>query len=245
MSLRPVIVAAVGLALAGSALAQSRTAVDQLERGAAPALEAAQVGPQTSRAAPLPQVAAHGDGSPATAQVTRPAEARAQTPQLSSLGTGAAPTDQLAKGRTAEGPAALSSPAQGRDPRVEKLDGDDRCDPRNLTRLAPAERARCGQVIERRSAEFTRPAPIEPSPEERLLRFQEVGDGASARTAARALAHGDVEDSLAAQAIASSANRSGQEERTARSAPMEPELTPAAQAVIEAIVQGAAGVTVR
>lgn len=244
MIFRAALLAAASLLLVGPALAQSRTAVEQLEPGAGFSHEASQVGAPRPRAERLPQVSVH-DGSPGAAQLSRPLEGRTPTPQLSSPAAGAAPTDQLATGRTAEGPAALSSPAQGRDPRVETPKGDDRCDPQNLNRLAPAERSRCAQVIERRSAEFARPTPPEPSPEERLLRAQRAGDGTSARTAAQALANGDVDDSLAAQGVAWAANRPGQEERAPRGTPLEPELTPEARAVIEAIVQGAAGVTVR
>lgn len=246
MNPRAAVAAVAGLALAGAAFAQSPTAVEQLDRGSGVPLEASQVGAQTRPGEPLPQVSAHED-APAAAQVSRPAEGRGPPAQLSARGAGAGPPDQLAKGaRSAEGPAALSSPAQGRDPRVDRLQGDDRCDPQNLPRLAQAERARCAQVIERRSAEFDRPSPREPSPEERLLRGQQVAGSTDARTAARSLAEGEVDDSLAAQAVAWSANRPAADER--RAGPREPdaELSPAAQSVIEAIVRGAApGVTAR
>lgn len=247
MRLRSASLLLAALALAGVATAQSRTSVEQLERGSGAAAphEAPQVGSAARDPAPAPQLSTH-DGSPGAHQLSGPAEGRTPSPQLSSPGAGARATDQLAKGRpTAEGPTPLSTPAQGRDPLVERVQGDDRCDPQNLARLSAPERARCAQVIERRSAEFSRPEPPQPSPEERLLRAQAAA-GADARTAARRLAEGEVEDSLAAQAIASGANRTGPEQRASDPRAAEPELSPEAQAVIEAIVQGAgASVTVR
>lgn len=244
MKFAPALAVALALSGAAAAHAQSPTGVEQLHRGPAEPSVAAQVGAPPPASGQMPQLSGH-DGAPRARQLSGPAEGRAAQAQLSASGTGAASTPQLAgEARTAEGPAALSSPAQGRNPRVERLEGDDRCDPRNATNLTAAEAARCAQVIERRSAEFTRPEPREPSPEERLLRFHH-GDGTSARTAARALADGDVEGSLAAQAIASAANRPTEAALAPRTAPAQPELTPEAQAVIDAIVKGAATVTVR
>lgn len=233
-----VFAAAAGLALAGPALAQSRIAVDQIEPASRAALEAPQVGAPAPRSTPMSQVGPK-DASPTTPQLARPGEADPRPQQLSARDTGAAPTTQIAKGRTAEAPAGLSSPAEGRNPRLEKVEGDDRCDPQNLVRLAPADRDRCEQVIERRAAEFEPPPPPKPSPEERLLRSQQAADGISAREAARALAHGDVEDSLAAQAIASGAHRAP-DTTTARPR-AERELSPETQAVVDAIVKGATG----
>ena len=235
---------AAALALSGGAIAQSRTSVEQLERGSSAPHEASQVGPASP--GPLPQLSTH-DCAPAARQLSGAADGRAPPSQISAPGAGAPATDQLAKGRrTADAPAPLSTPAQGRNATVETLRGDDRCDPQNLPRLAAGERARCAQVIERRSAEFARPTVPEPSPEERLLRGQQAAGSADARTAARRLGEGEVDDSLAAQAIASATNRPAGDERGTDPRPNDPALSPEAQALINAIVQGAgASVTVR
>ncbi|HEY9217770.1 MAG TPA: hypothetical protein VIO94_06970 [Phenylobacterium sp.] len=133
--------------------------------------------------------------------------------------------------RTAAGPAALSTPAQGRATGVEVVKGQDRCDPR--VRRGPADADDCRAVIETRSAEFSRPVPAAPSAEESLMIFMEQDARPDARVAARRLAEGDVDGSMAAQALAASARQ--ESPQSAPSREPEPQLSPAAQALLDAM----------
>lgn len=117
-------------------------------------------------------------------------------------------------GRTAEAPASLSTPAQGRRPTAAvPIGGADRCDPgvRPPSRPAPD----CARVLEARSAEFERAeAPL--SPEQRLLaerraRTSALADG---RAVARRAASGAIEDDdLASQAVAASVLAASKDEK--------------------------------
>lgn len=69
--------------------------------------------------------------------------------------------------RSSAGSAPLSSPSEGRTTSaVDRLDGDDRCDPSH--RQASATKA-CALVIERRAAEFASREASPLSPEQRIL----------------------------------------------------------------------------
>lgn len=232
--------AALALGATGGATAQSRTAVEQLAAPSAAGERTRADQVKSGRPAPNAnaQVSARDVGVGSTPQISTPGEGGRSAPQLAPAGAGRQVQPQLATGpRSAQPSDPLSTISQGRDPRMEALVGEDRCDPPKLGRLTATERRRCNSVIERRSAEFQRPAPNELSSEERLLRFRSEGPAADARNAARSLAAGQVEGSEGAQAIAAAVNRPDRKVED-RSVPYS--LTPPVQLVIEAVTQGAA-----
>lgn len=79
---------------------------------------------------------------------------------------------QLSKGRTAEAPAPLSRPADGRTVATTRVAGHDRCDPARENRAQA-----CARVIENRAGEYARPDPLTLSPEQRLLVDQRLRAG--------------------------------------------------------------------
>lgn len=149
--------------------------------------------------------------------LTPPATPRtgAPPPQLADKQDSAAPSHQLTserqsppapvqiyKGkRTAQPSQPLSRPADGRTGSVERVAGDDRCDP------AASEHGsrECAAVIETRAAEFSRPDATPLSPEQRIIIAQQLRERAgTAGQAARLLAIGSLDaDSEEAQEVAS------------------------------------------
>jgi hypothetical protein len=229
--LAPGLFVVAGLLLAGAARAQqSATGMDQIGPAVRPdsaQRSVVQITVETAPAAPTaPQVSGREGGSRSTAQLTSERGGSRASPQLNR------------ETRSTAGVEALSSPAQGRTAAVTRVYGSDRCD----ARPAPAtEEDACARVIETRAAEFERPAaPTDSrSPEERLLARDPVGSSTDARLAARRFADGKVEESVAAQAVASGelARRNTDEDR-----PPDGEVAgeqSVAAALIQAIVNGA------
>ncbi len=208
----------------------SRAEIDQL-RPAAPSAAASQVPPagrasqaplDISSDAPLAAAPAAGATVRSLAQVTG---------ERGRSDAGA----QLTRGRpSAEAPISGTDRREGRNTRMEVLEGQDRCDPQKPG--LPGER--CRDVIETRAAEFRAPEVQPLSPEQRLLVAQRELAPASrdAGTAARRLANGEIDDSNAALAVASLAlggrppPDDGRKEE-----PMEPS---AVDAIVAAIVSG-------
>ena len=182
---------------ASVAAQQADSSIEQISSGSRGAELRLDVGEQPRSSAPPAQLAAGSESSPATSQVT---------PERRS----APPPDQLsADGKTAQPPQPLSRPAEGRQAAVERVEGEDRCDP-----AEPRQpRSRCSKVIENRASEFARPDPNALSPEQRLLLEQEVREGAlNAENGARRLATtGEADESLAAMGVAATILRSGEE----------------------------------
>lgn len=143
----------------------------------APALQDAgqveQIADPAARAQPaLPAddiVTFRDDAAPAIEASVRTEDSRQSVQAVRQLGPAddGRPVTQLYRGgRTAQPSAPLSSPAQGRTGAVEVVEGRDRCDPGAADAGAPTQ---CARVIEKRSAEFTKPAPTALSPEQKLL----------------------------------------------------------------------------
>ncbi len=159
-------------------------------------------------------------------------------PQITREGPGASGSPQLA--RTAPSAAAPSSPAtraDGRRTEIVRVGGSDRCDPQ----AASARDARCGDVIETRSAEFqSLRAPVL-SPEQRLLLDQERGELRGVRAAAQRVARNDVDPgALDTQTLAAiSLDRPA--EPTPPGVP-DPATSPAAEAIIR-IIEAAQSMT--
>lgn len=215
--------------LAGGAAAQEAVSMDQIQPAARSGGEtgALQLTPGGEGAFEPNQLGAHEMRPPPPSQLTDEGRSLKPARQL----TVAPPT--------AEGPAPLSTPQEGRTGAIARVEGEDRCDP---AKAGQRRDAACVRVIERRSAEFERPREPEPSPEARLLGMQSIADAAApdARLAARRLAEGEVDGSQAAQAVAAGREQVRPESPDA----VKPEtLSPAAQAVIEALRQGVTSIT--
>jgi hypothetical protein len=120
--------------------------------------------------------------------------------QLSTGPRSAASSPQLASGKpSAQSPTPLSTVDDGRTAAVDRVGGEDRCDPERDGKKAK----NCAQVIENRAAEFRRSEAPTLSPEQRIL----IGDASVERLgvddAARRLAiSGDDADSIDAQGVA-------------------------------------------
>jgi hypothetical protein len=115
---------------------------------------------------------------------------------------------------------------------VERLAGDDRCDPAEQH----LPKSRCARVIENRSSEFARPDPSALSPEQKLLLEQEIRERVlDPVSGARKLATtGEAEESLAAMGVAAAVMKP-KEEAPADRKPDE-ETAKAAAEIIGAII---------
>jgi len=160
-------------------------------------------------------------------QVAKAVDARGTTPQL-------AP-----KGATAAAPPNLSQPSQGRDTRAAALKGKDRCSEDEAAR----QTAVCAHVIETRSAEFPIPDHEPLSPEQRLLADQNRLDVAplDVNTAARRLASGRDDDTLASLAVANLALSKPVVVDTKKEDEAKAQAPSAIDALVAAIVQQANG----
>lgn len=170
------------------------------------------------------------------AQVAREDRNAAPPAQLSSAGDRRRSPQLYQGGRTAAPAQALSSPSEGRTGAVAAVEGSDRCDP---ARRQPNETRRCAQVIETRSAEFSRAEAAPLSPEARLL-VEQRNRSSGGQEAARRLASNSADpDDVQDQAIASVVltqrplSRPEDEEQDASSEPTEAQ---AFQALIERVV---------
>lgn len=156
--------------------------------------------------------------------------------QLSSAGDRRRSPQLYQGGRTAAPAQALSSPSEGRTGAVAAVEGSDRCDP---ARRQPNETRRCAQVIETRSAEFSRAEAAPLSPEARLLVEQRNRPTGGQESARRLASNSADPDDLQDQAIASVVltqrvpSRPENEEQDASSEPTEAQ---AFQALIDRVV---------
>lgn len=164
----------------------ARGSVDQI--GASQPVGMDQVKPAVP--APVRQVSSVTERAPTSLQLT--AE-RGSGPGSQQLTQGA---------RTAQPSQALSTPKEGRTGTVERVAGDDRCDP-----AAPAKTrsANCVAVIETRAAEFSPRAAPPLSPEQRIIMDQQLRERTSGMASAvRRLANnGEDAQSPDAQGLAS------------------------------------------
>lgn len=139
-------------------------------------------------------------------QLSSGADSSSQPSQLSTEHSLARPPQQLSnEGKTAQAPRSLSRPSDGHQLSVDRLTGNDRCDPAEPS----LPKATCRKVIENRAAEFVRPDANALSPEQRLLLEQEVRRGAlDSQSGARRLSEtGEADESLAAMGVAASVLR--------------------------------------
>ena len=112
-------------------------------------------------------------------------------------------SQQLTKGaRTAQPSQALSTPGEGRTGAVDRVAGDDRCDPAAQAKSRPAN---CVAVIETRAAEFSPRAATPLSPEQRIIMDQQLRERSiGMASAVRRLANnGEDAQSANAQGLAS------------------------------------------
>jgi hypothetical protein len=157
----------------------------QISRTRAPLPQSPAV-PRTGEAPP--QLTAEKLGSPEPTQLTAGPRTGASSPQLS---TGAP---------TAQPSPPLSSTRDGRTAAVDRLKGEDRCDPRAQTR---ENAAKCAAVIENRAEAFKGQEPVELSPEQKIILEQLAQEKKDLDTAARRLAaSGNDADSIEAQGVA-------------------------------------------
>lgn len=201
-----------------------------------PGTQAADVG-----AGGVAQITAGRAADTSVGQISRPAALAAPGQLNPERGLRAAP--QLNPGgRTAEQPAPLSTPAQGRRPATAAaIGGEDRCDPRR--RPAARQDPDCARVLETRSAEFERPEAAPLSPEQRLLAERRLpNDAADPRAAARRAATGAIEDDdLASQAVAASVLAASREEDEEREEPAAPAANSGIAGVLVDLLTGGNG----
>jgi hypothetical protein len=137
-----------------------------------------------------------------TAQLSNPRDSTTHESQLTAVRTSRDQPAQLTKGPpSAQPPQALSRPTEGRTGAIDRIEGADHCDA-----VVPKENqsAECARVIESRADDYSRPAPTQLSPEQKLLldqQLQTAGDDvldASRRLAAS----GQTDDSMESLAVA-------------------------------------------
>jgi hypothetical protein len=227
-ALRTTLIAAatLGFCTPATAVAQANGSVDQI--GAPQAVGMQQVGPRQGTAGAaraMPQLSAAREGGLPVQLTSERGSARA--------------AEQLTRGaRSAQPSQALSQPRDGRSTAVERLAGDDRCDP-GTGRARPA---RCAQAIETRAAEFAPEQASVLSPEQSIIAEQQARERAgNFSNAARRLAVSGVDaKSLEAQGVASVALGGPAEE--ARPTPARPGAAPSQEvmSIINAIVNAPA-----
>ena len=136
-------------------------------------------------------------------QLTAESESASPAHQLTSERRSPRATSQIYKGKkTAQSSEPLSRPADGRTGSVERVEGNDRCDPAAEQKNPSRD---CAHVIETRAAEFARPETTPLSPEQRIIVAQQLRErGATAGSAAKLLAIGSIDaDDPDAQQVAS------------------------------------------
>lgn len=192
---------------------------------------------QISTASSVPPPAAQEQASAeAPDQLGSSNESSSPTDQLSGTAASSAPTRQVSTApRDARPPQPLSRPSEGRTAAVEAVRGKDRCD------AARADQNRkCADVIENRAAQFSRREAPVLSPEQKLLADQQTRESAADfEQAARRLAKsGQTDNSLESLGVASVVLSSPGEPPKKEENPDDPAQGEAAQALINAIVNG-------
>ena len=189
--------------------------------------------------AAVPAAPAAARTSEASPQLTGERRGSAGSTQLATGSRSAASSPQLTKGApTALPPPPLSTAGDGRTAVVDRVKGEDRCDPRAERKGKAAE---CAAIIENRAAAFQRNEPPELSPEQKIILEQTALEKRNLDAAARRLANsGDDADSIEAQGVAFIVLRPApREEEKPADKPSEAEA--AAAAAVNAILNPAAG----
>lgn len=170
----------------------------------------------TSRA-PLPEAPPTARSVEAPPQLTREQRGAAGSAQLSPGPRSVAPSPQLAIGKpSAQGSAPLSSVRDGRTAAVQRVEGEDRCDPET----GKIDKAECKRVIENRASEFRRREAPTLSPEERILVADQALERLGVEAATRRLAlTGEDDSSIEAQGVAAIVLRQPQREETVEEKP--------------------------
>lgn len=219
-------------------MSERRGALIAVALAAASGAASAQISPN------IPQVSAGGasvavepivslPSSEATSQLSDPRDSAAPEAQLTPVRSSHDQPAQLSKGpRSAQGPQALSQPAEGRTGVIDRVEGTDRCDAARSRKDHPAE---CSRVIETRADDYSRPAPTRLSPEQKLLLDQQLQavDNDLADATRRLARSGEDDSSIESQAIASIVLGQGQPEPT----PTKPVEDPAVDAATQAVLQ--------
>ena len=186
----------------------------------------------------IPQVGGEQPGATASSaeapeQISADQDSRAHEAQLSGAAASREQPKQLTTAkRSAESPDSLSRPSDGRNPRVERVEGTDRCDPA----LAEAKKSPdCKRVIETRADEFSQPQRAELTPEQHLLIDQQArSENGDVTDATRRLAAtGDADSSPESLAIATIVLRQPAPEP----GPPEKQEDPTTQAAVQALLQ--------
>jgi len=195
----------------------------------------------------LPLASARAEQEPAHAQ-SAPAEDRTEAaPQISNPHDRDLSADQLSAGPaarqpvtqitralpTAQAPEPLSQPSAGRTGAVERVQGNDRCDPAVPT----AKRTKiCNDVIEARANEFQRRKAAELSPEQRLLLTRQLqGGGDDVANATQRLGrNGETDDPLELGIAATVLNRNQPPQNEDQGS--NPQIDAATQAIVNAIL---------
>lgn len=194
----------------------------------------AQISTASSVPPPVPQEQASAE---APDQLGSSTESTSPTGQLSGTAASSAPTRQVSTApRDARPPQPLSRPSEGRTAAVEAVSGKDRCD----AARADENRKQCADVIENRAAQFSRREAPVLSPEQKLLADQQTRESAADfEQAARRLAKsGQTDNSLESLGVASVVLASPGEPPKKAENPDDPAQSEAAQALINAIVNG-------
>jgi hypothetical protein len=207
--------------------AQDSIAVDQISSA------------RSAAAGDEPQLTPRGaPGQLPEQSIEAPAKASGGVAQLSDRDAShQAPTQLYRGGRTAAPATPLSTPDQGKPEAVARLKGHDRCDPGQPDH--PSED--CKHAIETRSEEFAHQAPTELTPEQKLLIGEQRDFINDPQATVKRIGRNDVEaDDPSQQSVASIVLAPPPDKPPAKTPDPttgQPDLSQAAQAIVDAITQ--------
>lgn len=228
-SLAPILL--IGSALAGAAQAQDRTDVSQISTG--PTLVAAPAEPKVPASLPPAQLSNDDDSGPAQVQLSSDDDSRPAQVQLTPVATSPQQPSQVAvRSKDPQAAEPISTPAEGRTAAIERVRGNDRCDPAEGKDKVSAE---CRKVIENRAAEYRRAPVTELSPEQKLLIDQQLR--ANADAAQQLARSGDPDNNVDAMGIASIVLTQNKEPKAPDKKQPDPQADAAVQAII-GVLQG-------
>lgn len=212
----PVLIALTPL---NAAVAQDRTGAAQITDPQAPAVQAAEPAETTSEAPP--QLSTADEGTAPSTQLTAAGSSHQQPAQVA------------VRTNDPQPPEPLSTPQQGRTAAIDRVSGNDRCDPGEGRDKASKE---CRKVIENRAAEYRRAPVTELSPEQKLLIDQQLRENAAEQLAKS----GDPSNNNDAMGIAALVLRNNSDEpKPADKKEPDAQSDAAVQAVIS-VLQGTA-----
>jgi len=173
---------------------------------------------------------------PDRAIATGQASARQPVPvqQLSVAGQPSRPEQLSDPGAPSTQVASVSDKAESRPQALQRLAGNDRCDPQ----LPQAQREDCRTILERRAAEFSAPRPPELSAEQILLAEQQTGDGDGAGLT------GDMRVRLASLSQGNAELRSNQELAAIVLDPPQPPVAPTTPEPSESLAEALRGLAI-